>query len=355
VSARAILPVIMCGGAGVRLWPLSSEARPKPFHSFFGGPTLFQATAQRLSGPGFLEPVVICGATHEGLAREQLAEIGIEPATIVLEPCPRGTAGVAAVAAAIAAEAAPGASVLLAPADHVIADEEGFRSVVRLSAPYTEDWIITFGVAPGRPETGYGYIAAGRAIGDAVRRIDRFVEKPEAVAARGLIADGGLWNAGIFAFSPAVMLAELARLTPDIKVAAESALGRAGREGRTIRLDVVAYAACPDAPIDRAVMEKTDRAAVALCDVGWTDIGAWSEVWRLADRDRDGLATHGPVQVVDSPGALVWSDGPTVAVAGAADLVIVAANGSVLVAPRERAQAIRALVEAVRATKAARG
>jgi mannose-1-phosphate guanylyltransferase/mannose-6-phosphate isomerase len=350
-----ILPVIMCGGAGTRLWPVSTEARPKPFHGFGARRTLFQATALRVAGEGFLPPVVVCGVSHRGLVETELAEIGVAADAIVLEPLGRGTAPLAAVAARLARERHPGARVLLAPADHAIADETAFRRTVFDAVAYTDERIVTFGVEADRVETGYGYIKTGERLGPLTSTIDRFVEKPDAATAEQLLKSGNhVWNAGIFLFSPEVLLAEMAGLAKDVDGAAGRAFEKASFDDGAIVLDAAEFAACPDAAIDRAVMEKTDRGAVAACRVGWTDVGAWNEIWRLAHRDPLGVATHGPVTTEDCGNALVWSDGPPVAVLGLSDIVVVAAGGGVLVAPKSKAQAVRTLVEALKASRARR-
>jgi mannose-1-phosphate guanylyltransferase/mannose-6-phosphate isomerase len=355
-AAAPVAPVIMCGGAGTRLWPASTEAWPKPFRAFGDGPTLFQAAALRVAGgtsPRFLPPIVICGAAHRGFVEAQLGQIGVAPGAIVLEPCARGTAALAVVAASLVDQLYPGARVLLLPADHAITDVAGFRAAIARGVAAASDHIVTLGLAPDRPETGYGYIQSGAALGPGVAAVARFVEKPDAATAQTWLDAGGYaWNAGIFLFSPQTMLDEAARLAPDIAGPAELALGRAARDGAAIVLDEAAFVGCRSEAIDRAIMEKTDRAAVVACDIGWTDVGNWSEVWRLGPRDGAGVLAHGPVMALDASDCLIWSDGPTVAVLGVSDLVVVAAGGAVLVAPRARAQAVRDLVEALKASGA---
>jgi mannose-1-phosphate guanylyltransferase/mannose-6-phosphate isomerase len=358
-TAAVIAPVIMCGGAGTRLWPVSTPTWPKPFCAFGDGPTLFQAAAQRVigaAGPIFLPPIVICGTAHRALVETQLAQIGVAPDAIVLEPCARGTAALAVVAARLVAERHPGAAALLLPADHAIADVAGFQQAAARGLAVAGDHIVTFGVTPDRPETGYGYIERGAGLAPGVARVARFVEKPDAATAEALIDAGGHdWNAGIFLFSPSMLLAEAERLAADIVGPATRALERAARIGPLIALDEAAFSPCPNHPIDRAIMEKTDRAAVVDCDIGWTDVGSWSEVWRLGPRNVDGVVARGPVTLKDVKDAVIWSDGPQVAVLGLADLIVVAAGGSVLVAPRSQAQAVRDLVAALKPPRARDG
>ncbi len=345
---RPILPVILCGGAGTRLWPVSTEAAPKPFHALLSDKSLFQMTVARIAGhgeDGFLAPMIVCGRTHRSLVEAQLEAIGVEAALLVLEPCGRGTAPIAAIAAALVAERWPDAVVLLLSADHMITDEAEFRRTIRRGAAIADDWIVTLGVAPTRPETGYGYIRRGARLADELYAVDRFVEKPDLATAQGFVADGEhSWNAGVFLFRPELLLDELKAARPDIAQAAIAAVP-AQTGGGLVELDEGRFHACPAESIDRAVMEKTTRAAVAICDFEWADIGAWSEVWRLSRLDAAENALRGDVSVVDTSGSLVWSDGPRVAAIGVSDLVIVATREAVLVVPRARAQEVRAVAE----------
>jgi mannose-1-phosphate guanylyltransferase / mannose-6-phosphate isomerase len=354
-----IAPVIMSGGSGSRLWPLSTEAHPKQFHALGGEAPMIQATALRLAPemPGeaelvFLPPIVICNRAHEALVREHLAEAGIEPLAVVLEPFGRNTAAVAATAAMLTAELCPEALTLLLPADHVIADAASFRAAVQRGA-MAPDRIITFGIAPTGPETGYGYIQQGRDIADGVYEVARFAEKPARAVAEAYLADGGYaWNGGIFLFAPGTMLTELATYRPDILDATRTALAQAERAGTTVRFGDAAFADIPSESIDFAVMEHTRLAAVAPCDVGWADIGSWSELWRLGDKDARGNVQRGETVVLDSDDCLVWADrGMEVGVVGLRDVVVVAAGGAVAVLPKDRAQDVKKVVEALRARK----
>lgn len=354
MSAKpTIAPVIMCGGAGSRLWPASTQEWPKPFRAFGAGPTLFQDTVLRVTGPDFAPPIVICGAAHRTLAEAQLGQIGVAPGAIVLEPSPRGTAALTVVASRLVAKRHPHAHALLLPADHAIDNVAEFHRAIGLGAAAADQAIVTFGIKPDRPETGYGYIESGEVLTPGVARVVRFVEKPDAVTAQAYLDAGTYaWNAGIFLFSPQLMLDECRRLVPGIAALAASALEQAVRHGALVELDEGAFIGCPEASIDRAVMEKTQAAAVVACDIGWTDVGSWSEIWRLGPLDQAGVRAHGPVTLLDVADTLVWSDGPPVAVLGVSDLVVVAAGGAVLVAPRARAQAVRDLVDALKAGKA---
>ena len=354
-----IVPVIMSGGSGTRLWPLSTEAVPKQFHALTGGRTLLQETVLRLTigerepGVAFLAPIVVGNRGHERLVQAQLAAVGIEPLAVVLEPFGRNTAAVAVMAARLVQALRPGALALLAPSDHVIADPAGFHAAVARAAR-TPDRIVTFGMTPSAPETGYGYVQRGAPLGEAVFEVARFAEKPALDLAKAYVADGGyLWNGGMFLFAPKVMLAEMAAYRPDIEQAAGRALDAAERDGVLVRLDDGGMAAIPSESLDVAVMERTRLAAVAPCDVGWTDVGSWSELWRLNARDREGNLIHGAAVALDTRDCLVWAEeGVEVGCIGLRDMIVVAAGDRVLVAPRERAQDVKALVQQLKAREA---
>ena len=340
--ALKIQPVIMSGGSGTRLWPMSRTARPKQFLKLFTDKTLFQETVLRLApnGEKFLNPVVIAGGKHGRLISEQMAEIDMVPAEVILEPCPRNTAAVAAVAAAWVASRREDALVILAPADHHIPDAEAFRRCVAIGAEAAEKGhIVTFGIKPTHAHTGYGYIETGDALADSVFKVSAFKEKPDRETAAAYLKSGDYyWNGGIFLFKASAMLEELARHAPDIKEAAVNALDKAVMSGPSLRLDEPVFSECPKNSIDYAVMEKTDKAAiVAPVDVGWSDIGSWSEVASTDDASR--------VIEIASTNNVIRTDGPLIAAAGVEGLIIVATGDAVLVARREDAQQVRAVVE----------
>ncbi|HYD87741.1 MAG TPA: sugar phosphate nucleotidyltransferase [Vitreimonas sp.] len=345
-----IIPAIMSGGAGTRLWPVSTEARPKQFHALSGGEaSLFTETALRVKGAAgavtFADPLILCNARHTALVRAHLAEAGVQPAALVLEPQPRNTAAVGAIAAALAQEIDADALVLLLPADHVIADAAGFRAVIERAAPFARERIVTFGITPDRPATGYGYIKRGERLGDGVFAIESFREKPNAETASAYLAGGGYsWNAGIFLFHPATLLAEFSA-SADVRDKALAALKAAERVGDEVRLDAAQFAQVPSQPLDIAVMEKTARAAVAPCEIGWADLGAWDEIWRVSPRDAGGNAVQGQAMALDASGNLLRGDGIKVCVAGVSDLVVIATPEAVVVIPRERAQDVKLLRE----------
>jgi mannose-1-phosphate guanylyltransferase/mannose-6-phosphate isomerase len=343
----------MSGGSGTRLWPLSTDRTPKQFHALGSGQSLIQDSIQRLGpvdGVEPLDPILVCNRRHAEVVDCHLSDLGRRASAIVLEPFGRNTAAVAAVTALIAQEIDPEALVLLMPADHVIADSAAFSATIAAAAPVAATHIVTFGVEPTSPETGYGYIEEGEVIEGAVRKVARFAEKPDLETAKQYLAGGRhLWNAGIFLFSPAVMIAEMQSLAPEVLAASREALARARRDGVTIDLDEQAFAACPSISIDYAIMEKTDRAAVAPIGADWADVGSWSELWRLGPRDAHENFVHGDALLIDTEDTLIWADTKTVAAIGVSDLIIVQTEDAVIVLPKSRAQDVKQLVELVKA------
>ena len=337
-----IQPVIMSGGSGTRLWPLSRRAKPKQFLNLAGEKSLFQETALRLCGEGdaFSPPLVIAGRDHGALVREQLRDVDMAAAEIILEPCPRNTAAVAAVAALWAARHAPDALILLCPADHHIEDAPGFRRAVAQGASVASaGGIVTFGIKPTHAHTGYGYIQQAEKVDKSVFRVASFREKPDQATAQSYLDGGGFfWNAGIFLFSAAGMIDVMGRCAPGILKGAEAALeASADCEGARL-LDPDLFAACPSDSIDYAVMEKTDKAAViAPVDVGWNDIGSWTEA--ASDPESAGHMLE------DCRNLIVRSDGPVIGAVGVDDLIIVATGDAVLVARKDNAQDVKKLVE----------
>jgi len=346
----AIHPVIMCGGAGTRLWPVSNQARPKQFHALVSEKSVFQETVLRFAGAeGFhQEPVIISNAAYADLIARQLADIGVTPAAVLLEPEGRNTAAVAAVAARYLASAFPEGLGLLVASDHFIGRPEVFLAAVRAAAPATRDgYITTFGIAPSRPDTGFGYIQTGAPIDGQVSAVAAFKEKPDAGTAAAYLASGSYsWNAGIFLFSPATMLAELAAHAPNILAHASEALDRAYRDGANRYLDAAAFAAAPSNSIDYAVMEHTDRAAVyAPLDCAWSDIGSWAMVGEVSSRAN----TPAPI-LVDAPGCQVYAEnGQLIAIVGAEDLIVVADGNRILITRPGRSQDVGAVVKELKA------
>jgi mannose-1-phosphate guanylyltransferase/mannose-6-phosphate isomerase len=354
---QKLIPAVMSGGSGTRLWPLSTDRKPKQFHPLGSSQTLIQDTVDRLrstAGIAPAEPIVIGNSRHVDFIKAQMADLGRAPGAIVLEPFGRNTAAVAAVTAMLAHDQDPLALVLLMPADHVIADAEGFSATIAKATAAAQDFIVTFGVEPTAPETGYGYIEAGETIDGAVRKVVRFAEKPDLKTAETYVAGGRhLWNAGIFLFSPRVLLAEMELLAPEVVRACRAALDSGKRDGVSITLDEAAFAVCPSISIDYAVMEHTDRAAVAPIGVSWADVGSWSELWRLGPRQADENFVHGDGVLIDTSDCLIWAGDKTVGAIGVKDLIIVQTEDAVIVLPKSRAQDVKLLVEQVKARAAA--
>lgn len=304
---------------------------------------MFQETAMRLQDAGdtFLTPAAICGAAHAEYINDQLGELDITPRAIITEPAPRNTAAVAAVAALWAAAHEPDALILLTPADHHIADPAGFRAAALKGAQAAQDGaIVTFGIRASEPHTGFGYIEASDEMMESVFKIASFREKPNLETAKSYLADGGyFWNSGIFLFSPAAMLEALSTYAGDILTQAQAAFDAATKDGVLINLDEEQFAACRSDSIDYAVMEKTDKAAVvAPVDVGWSDIGSWTA---LPTDAHDAEITA----AIDCENTLIRSDGVYVGAIGLKDMIVVASKDAVLIAPRDRAQEVKAVVE----------
>ncbi len=346
---QKIIPVIMSGGSGTRLWPLSTAKRPKQFHHLGAERTMIEETALRFSGVHdgvkFLPPVIISSAAHADLVASAMAACGLTPSAVILEPKGRNTAATAAIAALIAQEIDPEAHVLLAPADHLVSNTGAFVAAIRAATSVLPDRIVTFGIQPTGPETGYGYILQGDVLRDGVHAVARFKEKPLLPDAERYLEEGGYsWNSGVFLFSPGTMLEEFAIAAVDIREGARAALAQAKRTGVEILLDADLFGAVRSEAVDRAVMEHTKRAAVAPCDIGWADVGSWAEVWRLSDKDAAGNAMAGSVIVEDARNNLIRTDGIHVSIVGLSDLIVIANGDSILIAPRDRAQDIKKVI-----------
>ncbi|MCC2112831.1 MAG: mannose-1-phosphate guanylyltransferase/mannose-6-phosphate isomerase [Hyphomicrobiales bacterium] len=341
-----IVPVILCGGNGLRLWPVSSRSLPKQFLPLIGTRTLFEETLDRVAAPELFDrPIVITNNRFRFLAAEQIATVEAG-ADIVLEPAQRDSAAAVAAAAFIAARRNPEALVLVVAADHFIADADKFRAACRGAiAAAQAGYIVTFGVAPEFAATGYGYIRPGAPITDTgARKAAAFVEKPDAATARGYVEAGYLWNSGNFLFRAEVMIAELRRHAPELAGSVDAAVAAAIHDADFIRLDGASFDKAPRTSIDYAIMEKTDRAAVLQVDYGWSDIGSWEAVWRISKRDANGNAVVGPGHVEDCRNLLVYSASTvrTVAV-GLKDIAIIATDDTVLVVARSYGERIKAL------------
>lgn len=349
--SNKILPVIMSGGSGTRLWPLSTPSAPKQFHALATSKTMIQETALRLSGDGFLSPVAICGGGHCELVTSQLAQIDRAPQAVILEPMARNTAAVAAVAALSGLAADPDALVLLVPADHVITKPGEFHDAIHHAAETAKTRIVTFGIRPTHAETGFGYIERGAAISDGIFEISRFLEKPNLATATQYVEGGQHdWNAGIFLFSPQVMIEELEKYAPEVMAHSRKAFEGARRDGVIVHLDSTAFQAVPSISVDYAIMEKTKRSAVLPCDIGWADVGGFAELWRLGDKDAAGNHAKGTSILIDSENCLVHNhDGPPVAIVGMKDVMVISTPSGILVCPIDRAQDVKKAAEAAKA------
>ncbi|UHQ22662.1 mannose-1-phosphate guanylyltransferase/mannose-6-phosphate isomerase [Lysobacter sp. 5GHs7-4] len=346
-------PVILSGGSGTRLWPLSRQNQPKQFLSLIGDHSLFQETVLRASKlPQAQAPITVCADDHRFMVGEQLQAIGVRSGGILLEPVARSTAPAIAAAALHALAGDAEALLLVMPADHLIDDEAAFRDAVAAAMRLgREDWLVAFGIRPDYAETGYGYILRGDALGEDGYRIQRFVEKPDQATAERYLAEGTYaWNSGMFLFRARSYLDELARLAPAIHAAAQAAFDSAGTDLDFLRLGQEAFAASPSDSIDYAVMEKTDRAAVVPVSCGWSDIGSWSSLWSVAERDADGNRHEGDVISVDTRDSLVRaSDRRMIATLGVEDLVIVDTADATLVARKDRVQDVKVIVDRLKA------
>ena len=342
-----IIPVILSGGAGTRLWPLSIPERPKQFLAFGGARTLFQETLARVSAKPFRPPLVVSNHEHRFLVAEQLRALKRGSLAVMLEPSARNTAPACAAAAAFIAARAPNALMLVLPSDHVIKNPKALRRAVAAAAAVAaKGSLVAFGIKPDRPHTGYGYIEAGAPLagGKGARAVKRFIEKPDRNKARSLIAKGGVyWNAGIFLFAPQAFLAELARFAPKMAAKAQEAVKKGKPDLDFFRLDAKAFAASPAGAIDTVVMERTKRAAVVPVDMAWSDAGSFAALWESGARDALGNVRHGPVALSDVSGSFLLSEGPVLGAVGVRDLVVVATEDAVLVAPRARAEDVKAL------------
>jgi mannose-1-phosphate guanylyltransferase/mannose-6-phosphate isomerase len=346
-----IVPVILCGGGGLRLWPASREDSPKPFLPLVGGDSTFDLTLARVADRTlFAEPVIVAGAEHAHLVAASLAKAGAT-ATILLEPVSRDTAPAIAAAAAFVAARAPDAIMLSLPADHVIRDAQGFRDTIAAALPAAEAGnIVVFGVRPAGPATSYGYVQPGAAASTSgARSVAAFVEKPDAGHARQFIAAGYLWNSGIFLMRAATLLDEMEKHAPAVARAAQQAVAAPATNGERIALDKDSFSAAQKIAIDHAVMEKTRRAVVVDAAFDWADLGTWSSVWEAAARDSGGNVALGDAVLVGATNSYLSSPRPKVAVFGVSDAVVVATDDAVLVTSRAQADRVKDVAAAIQA------
>ncbi|MEP9317150.1 mannose-1-phosphate guanylyltransferase/mannose-6-phosphate isomerase [Pseudomonas sp. LABIM340] len=343
-----MIPVILSGGSGSRLWPLSRKQYPKQFLALTGEHTLFQQTLERLVFEGMEPPVVVSNQEHRFIVQEQLEALSLKTQSILLEPFGRNTAPAVAIAAMKLMAEGRDELLLILPADHVIEDQRAFQRALALATNAAEKGeMVLFGVPADRPETGYGYIKSGdeRGLPDGVIRVERFVEKPDEARAQQFVEEGGyFWNSGMFLFRASRFLEELKKHDADIYDTCLLALERSQHDGELINIDAATFECCPDNSIDYAVMEKTRRACVVPLAAGWNDVGSWSSIWEVHEKDANGNVTMGDVVVHDSHNCLVHGNGKLVSVVGLEDIVVVETKDAMMIAHKDRVQDVKKVV-----------
>lgn len=342
-----ITPVILSGGAGTRLWPLSNSEKPKQFLALTGDTTMFQMTLQRCANRDkFTRPMIVGNAAHQHIVAAQLAELGINDAVMLLEPCARNTAPAIALSALACDD--PETPLLVMPSDHVIGDVAAFHQAISAAMPSVQNgWLTTFGITPTAPETGYGYIQMGDEIGDGLNQVARFIEKPPLAAAQDMIAAGGhFWNGGIFLFRAKDYLAALEKFAPKMLDATNAAMAAAKQDSKIIMPDADCFAACPSDSIDYAVMENAASAAegkVAVVPVSmeWSDVGSWDALHEIAPANQ-------AITEIDGAGNFVRSDGIRIHLANVEDMIVVAAGNDIIITPRGQSQNIKKIVDSLK-------
>ncbi len=351
-----ITPVLLCGGSGTRLWPLSRKSYPKQFVPLVGEETLFQASAKRLSGEGYAAPVILTNSDFRFIVTEQLTDAGIDPGAILIEPEGRNTAPAVLAAALWLAKENPDAMMLVAPSDHVVPEPAAFRQAVASGTQAALDGrLVTFGITPTHPETGYGYLELARKPGSGdgeVIDLLRFVEKPDSARAAEMIASGThLWNAGIFLFTAQAIINAFRSHARDLIAPVAEAVDQGRADLGFLRLDPAAWAEAADVSIDYAVMEKSDNLSVVPFSAGWSDLGGWDAVWRESRPDADGIVTSGPTTAIDCKNTLLRSEdeGLELVGLGLENIIAVAMPDAVLIADSSRAQDVKLAVDALKA------
>lgn len=337
-----ITPVILSGGGGTRLWPLSTPQTPKQFLALTDTRTMFQLTVLRvMDRQNFAAPIIVANAVHAPLVQEQLAQIGVHDAIILLEPCARNTAP--AIALAAHSVNRPDAVMMVMPSDHVITDEPAFHAATKSLLPVVEDgWLATYGINPSGPETGYGYIQMGAKIEIGVHEVKRFVEKPDAVRAADMITTGDhVWNGGIFLFRADAYLDAISAFAPEMDIAVRNAMSKLERDNNLVYPEYTSFAACPSDSIDYAIMENATKVAVAPVSMGWSDVGSWDALYDIGQKDTDSNVSSGAVRIDASRGNFIHADGIRVSVHGIDDLLIIANGNEVMIMPRGTGQKVR--------------
>ena len=346
-----VTPVLLCGGVGSRLWPVSRQGRPKQYLNLIGENSLLQQTLKRINGVEQSAPIIVCNEEHRFLVAEQLRQLGITAPTIILEPEGKNTAPAIALAALAASASDPDVNLLVLPADHYVGKPAALIDAIeKASSASAQGKLVTFGLVPSRPETGYGYIKRGEALAPEVSVLEQFVEKPDQRTAEGYIASGDyVWNSGMFMFTAGRFLESLAEFQPDMAQVCESAMQRAERDMDFIRPDAEVFGTCPSDSIDYAVMEHTPEGAVVSLDCDWSDIGAWSALWEAGDQDAAGNVTQGDVVLNKTQNSYVRSQSRLVTTTGVKDLVVVETADAVMVADRHSVQDVKELVNLLKA------
>lgn len=352
MTDRLVVPVILSGGSGTRLWPVSRESFPKQFWPLVSDLTLIQETALRATGERFAPPIVVCNQEHRFVVAEQLRHAGIADARIVLEPVGRNSAPAIAAAAMLVAEQDPDTVLWMMAADAAITNPDALQAVLDTAVAAAQaGHVVTFGMRPTAPEIGYGYIKTGAPLDGlpGVRALDAFVEKPDTIEAKRMLDAGGyLWNSGMFLFTAGTLLSELQRHAPDVLDAVRQAVAGRHQDLDFIRLSTEPFAACPNISLDYAVAERTERACVVPADIGWSDVGSWSALWELGAKDSSGNVTTGDVVLEDAVNCYARSDGILTAVVGLSDVVLIVTDDAVLAMHRSRAQDVKKVVDGLR-------
>ena len=346
-----LTPVLLSGGVGSRLWPVSRESHPKQFQPLAGELSMLQETLKRTTGLDESAPVVVCNEEHRFMVAEQLRQVNLEASALILEPVGRNTAPAVALAALYAVADDPDALLLVLPADHVIQDVEAFVAAVGKAVPLAQQGrLMTFGVVPSSPETGYGYIKCGESLDGDLYDLERFVEKPDAPTAEAYLESGSyLWNSGMFLLGAAAYLEELKSHAPEILSCCQDAMQSANRDMDFVRPEPAIFDGCPSDSIDYAVMENTERGGVVSLDCGWSDVGAWSALWDVSARDKEGNASRGDVILDNCKDSYFYSDSRLVAATGVNGLVVVETADAVLVADRDKVQDVKRIVNQLKA------